>query len=84
MLLLSKNYTNVCLWYSFLVFIENMVMKDSRSQNNNQNKQGQSQKPRPEIRDNLDSRSNEEQETKGDDTTTNKKETKTDKLKKKE
>lgn len=59
-------------------------MKDSRSQNNNQNKQGMSQKPRPEVRDDLDSRSNEEQETKGDDTTHNKKDTKSDKLKKKD
>jgi hypothetical protein len=50
--------------------------------NNNQNKQGQQQKPRPEIRDNLDSRINEEQDFKGDDTTHNKKDTKADKLKK--
>lgn len=58
-------------------------MKDSRSQNNQQNKQGQSHKPRPEVRDDLDSRSNEEQATKGDDITHNNKDTKSDKLKKK-
>lgn len=40
-------------------------------------------KPRPEIRDNLDSRENEEQMTKGDDTTHNQKETKAKHLKKK-
>lgn len=38
---------------------------------------------RPEIRDNLDSRANEEQEFKGDDETNNKKDTKSSKLKKK-
>lgn len=59
-------------------------MKDSRNQTNDQNKQGQSQKPRPEIRDNLDSRSNEEQDTKGNDVTSNKKDTKSEKLKKKD
>lgn len=48
-------------------------MKPSRSQNNQQNKQGMAHKPRPEIRDNLDSRKNEEFDTKGDDVTHNKK-----------
>lgn len=38
-------------------------MKSSRSQNNKQNKQGLSRKPMPEIRDNLDSRKNEERDT---------------------
>ena len=37
---------------------------------------------RPDERDNLDSRKNEEQDSKGDDLTSNKKETKKDKLKK--
>ncbi len=37
---------------------------------------------RPEIRDNLDSRKNEEQEFKGDDTTHNKKETESGKANK--
>jgi hypothetical protein len=50
-------------------------MKTSRSTDNQQSKQGNSHKPRPEIRDNLDSRKNEEQDTKGDDTTHNKKDT---------
>jgi hypothetical protein len=58
-------------------------MKDSRSQNNLQNKQMMSHKPRPEIRDDLDSREGEEQMNKGDDTTHNEKETKKEHLKKK-
>ena len=58
-------------------------MKQSRSQNTKQSKQGMTNKPRPEIRDNLDSRENEEQMTKGDDTTHNKKDTKKNHLKKK-
>jgi hypothetical protein len=59
-------------------------MKGSRSQNNMQNKQNVSHRPRPEIRDNLDSRKNEEQDTKGSDVTHNDKETKEDNLKKKD
>ena len=58
-------------------------MKGSRSQDNMQNKQVTGHKPRPEIRDDLDSREGLEQETKGDDVTHNEKETKTDHLKKK-
>jgi hypothetical protein len=56
-------------------------MKGSRSQNNRQNKQMVGHRPRPEIRDNLDSRSNEEQNDKGEDTTHNNKETKQGHLK---
>lgn len=52
-------------------------MKGSRSTNNQQNKQGMSHKPMPEIRDNLDSRKNEEQDFKGSDVTHNRKETRT-------
>jgi hypothetical protein len=48
-------------------------MKDSRSQNTKQNKQFTGHTPKPEIRDNLDSRKNEEQRQKGDDSTHNKK-----------
>jgi len=48
-------------------------MKGSRSQNNQQSKQSVGHQPRPEIRDNLDSRSNEEQDDKGDDVTHNRK-----------
>ena len=48
-------------------------MKNSRSQSNKQSKQGISHVPKPEIRDNLDSRKNEEQESKGADITHNKK-----------
>ena len=50
------------------------MMKDSRSQSNRQSKQGISRVPKPEIRDNLDSRKNEEQDSKGSATTHNKKE----------
>lgn len=46
--------------------------------------QGTSHKPMPEIRDNLDSRSNQEHETKGNEVTSNKKETKGEKLKRKD
>lgn len=59
-----------------------MVMKTSNQQNK-QPKQVIAHTPRPEIRDNLDSRKNEEQDGKGDDTTHNKKVLKNDKLKKK-
>ena len=58
-------------------------MKQTRSQNTKQSKQGITNKPRPEIRDNLDSRENEEQMTKGDDITHNEKATKAKHLKKK-
>lgn len=56
-------------------------MKGSRSQNNMQNKQMASHRPRPDTRDDLDSRRNEEQDTKGGDVTHNKKETKKGDLK---
>jgi hypothetical protein len=46
-----------------------------------QSKQMVSHRPRPEIRDNLDSRKNEEQDTKGDDVTSNRKEKKSGHLK---
>ena len=58
-------------------------MKGSRGQTNMQNKQMASHRPRPDTRDDLDSRKNEEQDSKGDDVTHNKKETKTGNLKKK-
>jgi hypothetical protein len=51
-------------------------MKGSRSQNNMQNKQFMSHQPKPEVRDDLDSRSNEEQNNKGDDITHNRKDRK--------
>jgi hypothetical protein len=53
-------------------------MKDARSQNNMQNKQMVSHKPVPEIRDDLDSRKNEEQDDKGDDVTHNEKQVRSD------
>lgn len=56
-------------------------MKGSRSQNNKQNKQFAGHLPRPEIRDNLDSRQGEEQDTKGDDITHNSRQKKTGHLK---
>ncbi len=58
-------------------------MKTSRSQHNKQSKQGMVHTPRPEIRDDLDSRKNEEQDFKGDDVTHNKKAQKTPRNKKK-
>ncbi len=48
-------------------------MKNAGNSNNKQGNQGKSNTNRPEIRDNLDSRKNEEQDVKGDDTTHNKK-----------
>jgi hypothetical protein len=55
-------------------------MKNTMNSNSQQSKrskpiQTSTQKNRPEIRDNMDSRANEEQEWKGTDTTHNKKET---------
>lgn len=58
-------------------------MNNTRNQSTKQGKQGITNKPRPEIRDNLDSRENEEQMTKGDDVTHNQKATKAKHLKKK-
>ncbi len=60
-----------------------IFMKGSRNQTNLQSKQMIGHKPRPEIRDDLDSRKNEEQDTKGNDVTHNKKETKRAHLKNK-
>ena len=54
-------------------------MKTSRMATTKQNKQTNSRIPKPEIRDDLDSRKNEEQDTKGDDFTHNKKETRSKK-----
>ena len=60
-------------------------MKGSRSQDNRQNKSmPASHRPVPQNKDNLDSRVNEEQDTKGDDITHNTKETKREHLKKRE
>jgi hypothetical protein len=41
-------------------------MKTARNNNSHQNKQGLSKKPRPEIRDDMDSRKNREKGYKGD------------------
>ena len=56
-------------------------MKTSRDASTRQNKQTNAKIPKPEIRDNLDSRKNEEQDNKGDDTTHNKKENKSERKK---
>lgn len=58
---------------------------NARPQNTTPPKYGalNNNKPRPEIRDNLDSREGEEQQTKGNDITHNKKETKAHHLKEK-
>jgi hypothetical protein len=58
-------------------------MKGARMQNNMQNKQFTSHRPQPDIRDDLDSRKNEEQDDKGDDVTHNSKNTRNNKQKKK-
>jgi len=49
-------------------------MKNSTKQTANQNTQFNKNKPSPEIRDNLDSRKDEEQESNRDDITHNRKE----------
>lgn len=48
-------------------------MKNSSNQTPHQNTRFNKNKPSPEIRDNLDSRKAEEQESKGDDITHNRK-----------
>lgn len=48
-------------------------MKGSRGQNNMQSKQMTGHRPKPDIRDDMDSRKNEEQDNKGGDVTHNKK-----------
>jgi hypothetical protein len=50
-------------------------MKGSRAQTNMQNKQMVTHRPRPANKDELDSRKNEEQDTKGNDVTHNEKQT---------
>jgi len=57
-------------------------MKGSRGQNNMQSKQFISHRPRPEVRDDLDSRSNEEQDNKGGDITHNAKDVRNNRPKK--
>ena len=58
---------------------------NARPQQNAPDKHGplNNNKPRPEIRDNLDHREGEEQQTKGNDVTHNSKETKANHLKEK-
>jgi hypothetical protein len=53
-------------------------MKGSRSQNNRQSKSMPGHRPIPQNKDDIDSRSNEEWDTKGDDITHNRKEVKSD------
>ena len=55
--------------------------QNTRTANKKPGKSGNNK--RPDVRDNLDSRMNEEQDFKGDDTTHNKKQTEKEKLKKK-
>ena len=71
-------------WYDFADVLDVTKlnsMKGSRAQNNMQNKQMAGHRPRPEIRDNLDSREMEEQDFKGNDVTHNRKEKKNGHLK---
>ena len=56
-------------------------MKGSRSQTNMQNKQMAGHRPKPDTRDDLDSRKNEEWKTRGDNITHTNKEKKTGHLK---
>jgi hypothetical protein len=53
-------------------------MKGSRSQNTRQNKTMPGHRPIPQNKDDIDSRSNEEWQTKGDDVTNNQKEVRSD------
>lgn len=55
-----------------------MTMKGSRGQSNMQNKSEAGHRPIPQNKDDIDSRKNEEQDDKGDDTTHNKQETRSD------
>jgi hypothetical protein len=65
----------------FLPDSKTVIMKGSRSQTNMQNKHMVTHRPVPPTRDELDSRKNEEQDTKGNDVTHNKKQTKSDRKK---
>jgi hypothetical protein len=53
-------------------------MKGSRSQNTRQNKSMPGHRPLPQNKDDLDSRKNEEQDTKGNDVTHNEKQVRSD------
>lgn len=55
-------------------------MKGSRAQNNMQNKTFPGHRPQPQNKDDLDSRKNEEQDTKGDDVTHNEKQVRSDNM----
>jgi hypothetical protein len=55
-------------------------MKGSRSQNNMQNKTMPGHRPIPQNKDDIDSRNNEEWNTKGDDVTHNKKQVRNDNM----
>lgn len=55
-----------------------MIMKGSRIQTNMQNKTMPGHRPVPQNKDDIDSRKNEEQDTKGDDTTHNRKDVQSD------
>lgn len=57
-------------------------MKGSRMQTNMQSKQFISHRPRPDVRDDLDSRKNEEQDFKGEDVTHNAKDLRNNRPKK--
>ncbi len=53
-------------------------MKGSRSQDTRQNKSEPGHRPQPQNKDDLDSRGNLEQDTKGDDVTHNRKDVRSD------
>jgi hypothetical protein len=68
-------------WYEiFDITIKYYFMKGSRSQRTMQNKSMPGHRPVPQNKDDIDSRSNEEWQTKGDDVTHNRKEVRSDNM----
>lgn len=63
---------------NFSIFPETIFMKGSRSQTNMQNKSTAGHRPVPQNKDDMDSRSGEEQSIKGDDITHNQKHVRSD------
>ena len=62
--------------YILIYYVKDIFMKNIKQQNPNRNTRLDNNRPRPENKDNLDSREGEEQLSKGDDITHNKKERK--------
>lgn len=64
----------------FQYYAKTYIMKGSRSRNTRQNKSEPGHRPVPQNKDDLDSRKNEEQDTKGDDVTHNEKQVRSDNM----